>query len=109
MPSLEKKVEHVLATGAELSAYWYFDETEADRVLKQFGWKPINITRPKFRFAREILAIYKRVQVYYNPASKSKFAFLGYHEVELVRMNGVFTIDELWLRIIGDYELKAYS
>jgi hypothetical protein len=109
MASLEKLFERTLAAVNGLSSYWFFDKAECDRVLRLFGWKPVNLSRPKFKFAREIHAIYNSgVQVYYNASTKAKVAFLGYHKVDQVTKNGTYPVDELWLRVIGDNELKKY-
>lgn len=54
------------------------DYCEAVRALQGCGWKPVNCQGSKKRICKKKLAMFVECQMFYNCATKQKYAFLGY-------------------------------
>ncbi len=105
--SLERNLAEVVTMGGGLSCYRETDYEKATKALIKCGWKPVNCQRPGNKLACKVMDVYdSSVQVFYNCATKKKYAFLGYHKVRHCYADGRPPEDilELWLRVLGDNE-----
>ncbi len=77
------------ATTLELSKD---DYDEVVRALEESGWNPIKCPKSKKQVCKEMLAQLTECQIFYNCATKKKYAFLGYKSSEK---------QQLLLRVLG--------
>ena len=78
--SVTKRLQDVLDNGCKETTISLdtTDYCEAERALQECGWKQINCQGSKKRVCKEKLAMFVECKMFYNPATKLNYAFLGY-------------------------------